>query len=545
MNAVVTLCIGDKYDLIANKTHPTIKNYADSIGADFIVINTRLFNEAPTPHWEKFQIYDLLKKYNRIIYMDTDLIVRGDCPNLFDLVPENKLGIFNEGKFDSRLESIREAVMYYKEELNEWDGTYYNTGVMVISRVQRNLFKPPKFMAPMGMYEQGYLNLRIIKDKIPVHDIQYRYNRMTLMDKLTGENRLDSYIVHYAGAPNLGTMHDILDKDIESWKNDKPDYAYSRTIVISVGGGMGDQIDAEPVVRYIREKSYPDTNIIIQTHWPRIYQHFKKYQKTEITSDPVPSKGDAQYWMYTMPDTRDNMWKFMSHPLVHTIDYASMGTLKTILKNEDKQIRLEVTNEDKDEVFELLHNPQEYVAVHVGKGWSSKTFPATWWLEVINELLKNNIKVVVIGKYVSEEQGYQDFNCPEGAVDLRNMLSLGGLFALISMCPILVSNDSAPIHIAGAFNNNIILIPTCKQPHHVLPWRNGEQYYKANSICNELLCDNISSLPTKVYGESIDWVPGGDILKYLPTARDVWSVVDDFLEGDKYETDGVDHNVCK
>ena len=103
--AVVTIAVGERYTEMAKVTHPTLKAYADKVGAEFIVIDT----PTETPHWEKFKLYELLIKYNRIIYLDTDLIVRDDCPDLFELIPESKLGIFNEGRFDSRRESLEEA----------------------------------------------------------------------------------------------------------------------------------------------------------------------------------------------------------------------------------------------------------------------------------------------------------------------------------------------------------------------------------------------------------------------------------------------------
>lgn len=140
--AVVTIAIGEKYNMIAKFTHTTLKAYADKIDADFIVLDDK--KSASLPHWKKFEIFNLLRDYKRLIYVDTDIIIRDDCPNLFDIIPENKLGIFNEGRFTPRWESLREACVSYEEDIDKkWDGTYYNTGVMVISRFQKELFKMP------------------------------------------------------------------------------------------------------------------------------------------------------------------------------------------------------------------------------------------------------------------------------------------------------------------------------------------------------------------------------------------------------------------
>lgn len=46
-----------------------------------------------SPHYEKFQIYNLLKEYDRIIYVDIDVIINETCPDLFQIVPEKDFGI--------------------------------------------------------------------------------------------------------------------------------------------------------------------------------------------------------------------------------------------------------------------------------------------------------------------------------------------------------------------------------------------------------------------------------------------------------------------
>jgi hypothetical protein len=45
---------------------------------------------------------------------------------------------------------------------NDWEGNYYNTGVLVVSRMHRNLFKLPEKQIVIGdFYEQDYINMMI------------------------------------------------------------------------------------------------------------------------------------------------------------------------------------------------------------------------------------------------------------------------------------------------------------------------------------------------------------------------------------------------
>ncbi|HRR49269.1 MAG TPA: glycosyltransferase family 9 protein [Bacteroidales bacterium] len=516
--AIVTLCVGDSYKLISNYSHPTIKKYADKIGADFIVYNEHI---SDPPHYEKLIIiYDLLKKYDRLLWLDTDLIVRDDCPNLFEIVSSKELGIFNEAPYTDRIPALMELNKLYNQNFET--GTYYNTGVMVLSKIHRNVFYPvteiPFIQNSFG--EQTFLNYRILKDDlVKVHKLNYRLNRMSCMDEFTGENRLSSYIVHYAGCPLPALMVELMRKDLEGWEKGKPDYKYKRSIFVQVGGGMGDQLCAEPVLRFIR-KWYPkDSNdIYVTTHWPRLFEHLKD---DFVVAEKFQTFNDVSlYRMETAPNENQLIWQFISHPLVHATDFASLATLRRTIPDIEKQIKLEVYDHEIEEVKSIYEKPEELILVHPGRGWKSKTFPIEWWLAVINGLINEGYKVGIIGKHIGDDQGYVDVKCPKGAVDFRDMLSIGGLIALISMSPIVVTNDSSPVHIAGAFDNWIVLIPTCKHPDHVLPYRKGSKSYKTLALYKRLTTDDIESLPTTIDGASVDIVPG-DILDYIPEPEEV------------------------
>ena len=524
--AVVTIAIGEKYSAIAKYTHPSLKAYADKIDAEFVVIDD---TSTSLPHWKKFEIFNLLKDYKRIIYIDTDIIIREDTPNLFDLIPENKLGIFNEGRFTPRWESLKEACMSYKEDIDKkWDGAYYNTGVMVISRQQKELFKMPKEVHDAGMFEQPYLNLRIINDKVSVEELDYHYNRMTIMDDLTGEPRYASYIIHYAGAPNQYDMIRVMMEDMDRWENDKPDYKYKRKVIWQIGGGLGDQICAEPVIRYTMEKIYQDADMALISNWPNLFTHLNipclKDGEFKGIRDPIKV-------LKTMPDTKEAIWNVIPHTLCHTVDFVSMSTIHRVLPDIDKQIKLIPTFDGLTELMDIIgiNGAENSIVVHPGRGWESKTFPKSWWDDVIQGLVDLGHKVFIVGKHISKEQGYVDVEVPEGAIDLRDQLTHESLVVLIAQAKITVSNDSAPIHIAGAFDNWIVLIPTCKHPDNVLPYRNGSKSYKTKSLYKKLTVDEIDSSPTQVHGQTLDWV-NGDIIDYLPNTSLVIDEIDEIMK---------------
>lgn len=510
-NLVLTISIGNHYKNISEYTLPSIERYAKKIGADFINI-TEHNRDFITQKWNKFYIHELLNEYKRILYLDIDILIREDCPNLFEIVPINKLGMFNEGRYTPRLEFLEQASEYYNEPLSKWNGRFYNSGVMLVSRIHKQLFKLPKGVDFVET-DQPYLNLRITNDNIEMFDLDYKFNRMDLLDKFCGISRLDSYIVHYAGAPE-NIIFDVIKKDINQWEIDFPEYEYKRNILITVTAGMGDQLCSEPAIRYT-QKIYPDANIFVVTHFKRLFEHLNlpvyDYNEWKGINDSIIT-------MHTCPDESQADHKF-SHVLFHPTDFSSMSMIRRTIPNEDKQIKLKLDVEDVSYVFELLKNrdlQKPVVVVHAGKWWPSKTLPLEWWQEIVNKL-SEKLTVVLIGKTIDEKQGYQPVQCPENGYDLRDLTTLGELFALISLSKCLITNDSSPLHIAGAFDNWIVTVPTCKHPDHILPYRNGTQSYKTKALYKSLLLDDLEIRHTEFTTDTIDIIPEGKTMwDYIP-----------------------------
>jgi len=124
--------------------------------------------------------------------------------------------------------------------------------------------------------------------------------------------------------------------------------------------------------------------------------------------------------------------------------------------------------------------------VHPGRSWQSKTFPVWYWQEIINGLIEKGIPVALIGKEVDKDFGHVKVDGSK-CLDLRDKLSLAQLIDVIAEAPVLISNDSSPIHIAGAFDNWIGLLTSCKEPHHILPFRNGYQEFKSEVFVKKLI----------------------------------------------------------
>lgn len=216
MKAIITLAIGESFHSLGSISHPTFRKYAKKINADFKVITVRS-TTSKIIHFEKLQLGELLKAYDRIIYLDTDIIIRDDCPDLFQLVPQTKLGIYDESLLATEEQKqIHRSVMgkafkLYNQPFVE--GGFYNTGVMVLSKHHSELFERPEQDVLIEYMEQPYLNIRIRQLKLDIHDIGYKFNRMQYVSQVVKQHRLASYIVHYAGIPGCAS---IMRRDINT-----------------------------------------------------------------------------------------------------------------------------------------------------------------------------------------------------------------------------------------------------------------------------------------------------------------------------------------
>lgn len=524
---IVTSAIGPKYEALWQVTGPTVEQYADRIGADLMVIKEN--PHAATAHWVKFVLYELLhKRYKRAAWIDADVIIRPDTPDLFEEVPEDKLGMFNEGRFTPRSIALYEAMSAYKVRLPHWDRkSYYNSGVMVVSRDQRHLFGPPEIRSQKYSFgEQTYLNLRLFERQVPVHELDHRFNYLSCLNAITGTSRLSAFIVHYAGYEILNPGLDLkalIQEDLRRWEKDTPFYLYQPTLYIHIGGGLGDQVCAEPVLRFIRETLYPEADIYAQSAYPELFQHI---QGLKVSKVPIEIQVDAVRKMSLHPDQDTGHGKYTLNVLTHPVDYISMEALERTLPASQKRIRLQVDQEGLEEVWAVDPDPTDLILVHPGVGWPSKTFPTAWWQAVADGLTEAGFRVGVIGRDlgIKDDRGmthaYQPMTVPPNGVDFRDRLSTKGLIALLSMADLLISNDSGPIHIAGAFENHIILIPTCKHPEHLLPYRHGSQWYKAAALYKALACEEYNFRPTEVLAMSISQVKR-PILDYLPDPETV------------------------
>src|ERR1700754_4158307 len=72
--ALVTIACGSLFQRMAEISHPLLAAYAQKIGADFIVWDD--FSGHTIPHYQKLELKHVLENYDRVLYVDTDILIR-------------------------------------------------------------------------------------------------------------------------------------------------------------------------------------------------------------------------------------------------------------------------------------------------------------------------------------------------------------------------------------------------------------------------------------------------------------------------------------
>ena len=208
-NAVVPIVIGNDQEWKAMKE--SVVHYCKRYDLALEVITQEKYRIPPFDTFsnsinlfEKNQIYELFEKYDRILRLDYDVIIAPTCPNLFDIVPEDKIGGVYEDVGIAEIDR-RQRIRDIQDSLGDlqWSEGYMNAGVVVASKQHKEVFNTsieeitrvqeiPSIVTP----EQDYFNYMVRKLGCEVFELDYKFNHI----RHFSPNRFESYIIHYAGS---------------------------------------------------------------------------------------------------------------------------------------------------------------------------------------------------------------------------------------------------------------------------------------------------------------------------------------------------------
>lgn len=218
-------------DSLAELTAPSIKAYADRIGTDFVYLNTPVFDfsERKTDYtygrFEKLQAVNLFENYDRVLRLDSDILVSPTCPDIFKDTPEDSVCVVYETDnkaldkhfFKKRNMQTAEALGNAGE--GDWTYEHFNSGVMLLSRQHRDIWAYPnedEWQRIDNIYrlrEQCLMNWRAVRSGHRMFHMDYRYNHCSMFRNKG--NKTNSFILHYAGIAGKKKKHRCIQKDIK------------------------------------------------------------------------------------------------------------------------------------------------------------------------------------------------------------------------------------------------------------------------------------------------------------------------------------------
>lgn len=296
------------------------------------------------------------------------------------------------------------------------------------------------------------------------------------------------------------------------------DRGVEKRILIKVWGGIGDQICAEPTLRWALS-TFRDCSISLAAENPDLFRHLRFAEFYKIPEQNV--EWDGYYVFETMRPSSSLQWEFVCHLLTNCVDFASICAFRCQIPNAYKPVRIQPNREEISaanlHIIEAGLWGGRWVAVHAGRHWESKTFPKDWWDSVLSMLQLYGITPVLIGSNSDANRGTVDVET-RGCLDLRDRLSILESVALLQAAEVLLTNDSSPLHMAASGEAHIGFVATCKHPDFIKHWRGPEKTFgwRMENLGVGGIWNEIDYLPNKEEAVEVDKLPEGMLRLWLP-----------------------------
>ena len=245
------------YNEILESSLPLFKKYCHKYNIELVGISKKKYGFESQPFYnfqmyEKNQIYDLFDSFDRILRIDTDILISCMAPNIFNIVNEHNIGAVYEDMF-YKCNDRSIQIKTVQKELGDVGWTspgYVNAGMIVASKSHRDVFKLSdediKYLKlqyvnptlyPNGRFvftEQTYFNWKLnkfkvdINPKLTIQPLTFKFNhsvffKRELLDyKYSGERAdyMRSYFLHYSAySDRIHKMRSDFVPLLAEWNN--------------------------------------------------------------------------------------------------------------------------------------------------------------------------------------------------------------------------------------------------------------------------------------------------------------------------------------
>jgi len=260
------------------------------------------------------------------------------------------------------------------------------------------------------------------------------------------------------------------------------------SIILSCSG-LGDILSSIPTIRYLH--NIYGYNILVFTHNVDVFKNFPYV-------DVFPFSDHLKY-----EDEFEIISTFQIGLNTHTrTDIRQLHAKNLKFELLPSEMDLEFYPDEYTEIPEL---PERYVVIHPSKTWPSRTWNPDRWQKMVDKLIDNDIKVVIIGKDSSEVGTYNTekpvFGIKNG-INLVNKLNIDQTYHVIDKSHMVITMDSGILHLAGCTDTYILQLGSSINPKFRTPYRKGSQDYKYSYVLGgcELFCASDSKYSIKYNG---------------------------------------------
>jgi ADP-heptose:LPS heptosyltransferase len=526
-NALVTLATGKKHKAILAETIGQMRKYADQHGLDFLACNEDdLDLNYTVPGYAKLEVIGkALNIYKRVCFVDADVLISDKAPNIFDAIPEGSVGMFNEAPWvaERHIKDVENWEQLTGKKLTP--GKYYNTGVMVFDNDLD--FGCPDFL--VNHYgEQSYINQHLVDNNIEVHDLDYKWNRMSCT-WIKGIDPRDAHFIHFAGQnypENQGGLPKFIRERLSEWKQNN--FEGHSKILIVTGGGMGNQVATLPVVAEIMHL-HAGSIFGIHSAYPEVFEHLAsdtveilKPQMRYADSTCVPESASE------IKEYSDELQKAFMYSRVISTHGPSPFDM-TQMNSTDYHSLMALGRQLTDTYHEV---PKEHygpkldsnvICIHAGfNAWKSKDVPRELYQEVLNSLKERGYKIALIGKSDFKEhgQGYGAYKLDNYDYNFMD-LPFAQTCKVIFDSAWLITNDSMPAHVVQYTNTKTLLITVAKEPDLIFN-RYYDKWYAATGTPQWIVAPRKAFyLPHEKIVTTNEWVEG----MAWPTSDEIISAI--------------------
>ena len=180
------------------------------------------------PVMEKLAIGELLGIYDRILYIDSDVLITKHAPNIFEAYP-GAAGL-NESRFQTNVLHCYHQLFCtlgridlpgFRDEKVGDRPFYYNGGVFLFDQKSRIIFADMAMnlevwrnkLQHIGWGEQSWFTYLLSKYKVPVSEMDPRFNFLLGLQNENVDKRLEAYFIHYTGPTPW--HRDVLYEDLK------------------------------------------------------------------------------------------------------------------------------------------------------------------------------------------------------------------------------------------------------------------------------------------------------------------------------------------